>query len=316
MSVLPHWFQSSKYAAGFADSCLAVFVAAAVTCHIAAQIAKFLSRIDSSISYLDFCVISVSSFRQYSDNDKWSLHAGCRWDSLHLVQRGVDWTGCFPYSPPPPPPLLLAIVWWWGCHKMSPVSSTSVTVQEYTVLLSLVESRTFSLTYLWNLPWCCRSNSAAVSLFPVVHPRYNTLLYCTAMYHVVPPVYHAIRWHSFMKHDQSSLLFVISSVRVSFCCSITVWTVVQAVLTATFNSYGDRQISTPYKINTPEPIDKKFGTVDYAREGTLYTKFDTNSPTGGCWANGWNITKNYFLFIPYFLRHAHRSDPWMDFYMR
>ena len=38
---------------------------------------------------------------------------------------------------------------------------------------------------------------------------------------------------------------------------ITVWTVVQAVLTLTFNSYGDRQISTPYKINTPEPIDKK-----------------------------------------------------------
>jgi len=29
------------------------------------------------------------------------------------------------------------------------------------------------------------------------------------------------------------------------------------VLTATFNSYGDRQISTPHKINTPEPIDKK-----------------------------------------------------------
>jgi len=40
---------------------------------------------------------------------------------------------------------------------------------------------------------------------------------------------------------------------------ITVWTVVQAVLTATFNSYGDRQILTPYKINTPEPIDKKIG---------------------------------------------------------
>jgi len=29
------------------------------------------------------------------------------------------------------------------------------------------------------------------------------------------------------------------------------------VLTATFNSYGNRQISTPQKINTPEPIDKK-----------------------------------------------------------
>ena len=60
--------------------------------------------------------------------------------------------------------------------------------------------------------------------------------------------------------------------------AITVWTVVQAVLTATFNSYGDKQISTPYKINTPEPIDKKFGTVDWVREGTLYTKFDANPP--------------------------------------
>jgi len=30
----------------------------------------------------------------------------------------------------------------------------------------------------------------------------------------------------------------------------------------------NRQISTPYKINTPEPIDKKIGTVDYVREGT------------------------------------------------
>jgi len=60
------------------------------------------------------------------------------------------------------------------------------------------------------------------------------------------------------------------------------------VLTATFNSYGDMQISTPppHKLNTPEPIDKKIGTVDYVREGTPYTKFGTNSPTGGFWANG------------------------------
>jgi len=50
--------------------------------------------------------------------------------------------------------------------------------------------------------------------------------------------------------------------------------------------YGDRQISTPYKINTPEPIDKIFGTVNYVYERTLCTKFDTNSPTGGFWANG------------------------------
>jgi len=79
---------------------------------------------------------------------------------------------------------------------------------------------------------------------------------------------------------------------------ITVWTVVQAVLTATFNSYGDRQISTPHKINTPEPIDKKIGTVDCIRDGTSYTKFDRNPFTWGFWANGWNITKYYFyLFI-------------------
>ena len=77
---------------------------------------------------------------------------------------------------------------------------------------------------------------------------------------------------------------------------ITVWTVVQTVLTATFNSYGDRQISTPYKINTPEPIDKKFGTFDYVREGTLYTIFDTNPSTGGFWANGWKITKIIFFY--------------------
>jgi len=80
---------------------------------------------------------------------------------------------------------------------------------------------------------------------------------------------------------------------------ITVWTVVQTMLTATFNSYGDRQISTPYKINTPEKIDKKFGTVDYVRKGTPYTKFGTNPPTEGFWANGWNITKIIFIY-PFF----------------
>jgi len=58
------------------------------------------------------------------------------------------------------------------------------------------------------------------------------------------------------------------------------------VLTATFNSYGDRQISTPHKINTPEPIDKKIDTTDYILEGTSYTKFGRNPFTGGFWANG------------------------------
>jgi len=42
--------------------------------------------------------------------------------------------------------------------------------------------------------------------------------------------------------------------------------VVQTALTTTFNSYGDRQISSPYKIDTPEPIDKKFVKVDCTKE--------------------------------------------------
>jgi len=44
--------------------------------------------------------------------------------------------------------------------------------------------------------------------------------------------------------------------------------------------------STPQKINTPEAIDKKFGKIDYVREGTSYTKFGRNPSTGGFWANG------------------------------
>ena len=57
--------------------------------------------------------------------------------------------------------------------------------------------------------------------------------------------------------------------------------VVQTVLTATFNYYGDRQISTPHKINSHEPIDKKLSTVDYVQEATPYTKFGTNTHTLG-----------------------------------
>ena len=44
--------------------------------------------------------------------------------------------------------------------------------------------------------------------------------------------------------------------------------------------------SPPHKINTPEPIDKKFGTTDYVRKGSSYTKFGRNPSTGGFWENG------------------------------
>jgi len=58
------------------------------------------------------------------------------------------------------------------------------------------------------------------------------------------------------------------------------------VLTATFNSYGDRQILTLHKIDIPELINKQVGTVDYVHEKTPNTKFGTNPPTEDFWANG------------------------------
>jgi len=68
------------------------------------------------------------------------------------------------------------------------------------------------------------------------------------------------------------------------------------VSTATFNSYGNRQISTPHKIDTPELINKKVGTVDFVHERAPYTEYGTNPPTEGFWANGLNITKNIFIY--------------------
>jgi len=69
------------------------------------------------------------------------------------------------------------------------------------------------------------------------------------------------------------------------------------VLTATFNFYGNNQISAPHKITTPEPIDKKIGTIDYICEGTAYTKFGRNLFTGGFLSNGWNIAKIIFIYL-------------------
>jgi len=49
---------------------------------------------------------------------------------------------------------------------------------------------------------------------------------------------------------------------------------------------GKFQLPSPHKIDTPDHIDKKFSTIEYVREGTPYSKFGTNPPTGGFWANG------------------------------
>ena len=57
------------------------------------------------------------------------------------------------------------------------------------------------------------------------------------------------------------------------------------MLTASVLVNGEWQILTPYRIETLEPIDKKFGIRDYVGEATPYAKFGANRSTGGFWAN-------------------------------
>jgi len=52
------------------------------------------------------------------------------------------------------------------------------------------------------------------------------------------------------------------------------------VLTATGLVNGEWQILTPYRIETPKPIDKKFCTRHYVHQTTPYTKFGANWSTG------------------------------------
>jgi len=52
------------------------------------------------------------------------------------------------------------------------------------------------------------------------------------------------------------------------------------VLTATGLVNGEGQILTPYRIETPKPIDIKFGTGNYVGETTPCAKFGANQSTG------------------------------------
>jgi len=56
------------------------------------------------------------------------------------------------------------------------------------------------------------------------------------------------------------------------------------MLTVTSLSYGKATIR-PHRINTPDLIEIKFGTVDYVGELTPYTKFHVNLHKGGFSAN-------------------------------
>jgi len=58
------------------------------------------------------------------------------------------------------------------------------------------------------------------------------------------------------------------------------------MLTATSRSYGKAKNSTPHRIETPNLIEIKFGTVDYVGEVTPGAKFHANPSMGGFSANG------------------------------
>jgi len=57
------------------------------------------------------------------------------------------------------------------------------------------------------------------------------------------------------------------------------------VLTATGLVNREWEILTIYRIETPKPIDIKFGTGDYVGEMTPHAKFGANPFTGGFWEN-------------------------------
>jgi len=58
------------------------------------------------------------------------------------------------------------------------------------------------------------------------------------------------------------------------------------VLTASSLSYGEANNSTLHRIKTPDPIEVKFGAVDYVSEGTRHAKFYANLSKGSFSANG------------------------------
>jgi len=58
------------------------------------------------------------------------------------------------------------------------------------------------------------------------------------------------------------------------------------VLTATSLSYRKAKNLTPHKIKTPDPIEIKFGRVDYVGEMTPHAKFHVNPSKGDFPANG------------------------------
>jgi len=86
------------------------------------------------------------------------------------------------------------------------------------------------------------------------------------------------------------------------------------VLTATGSVKGKGKFSTPYGIDSPQPITKTLVTGNYLGDPYSCAKFGAHMSTGSFWANGWNTTKiiSINLFMP-FWELTYRSDASTDF---
>ena len=85
---------------------------------------------------------------------------------------------------------------------------------------------------------------------------------------------------------------------------------------ATSLSYEKAKNSTPHRIKTPDPIEIKFGRVDYVGEGTRHAKFYANPSKGASRQMGEIYAKIFLAIYLFFHRLTYRSDPSADFCAR
>jgi len=85
---------------------------------------------------------------------------------------------------------------------------------------------------------------------------------------------------------------------------ITGCEVAPALLTATGLVNGKWQFSTPHRIDTPQPITKKFVTGNYVGDPYGCAKLGAYPSTGDFRAHGWNITMPFFSGTHLQVRHV------------
>ena len=133
---------------------------------------------------------------------------------------------------------------------------------------------------------------------------------CVTSLNCIQSVYGMIKLNS----SQLSTL-TMTSILISVSVLVTGWLRGSAspVLTATAFVNGKGQFSTPHRIDTPQPITKKFVTGDYVGDPYGCAKLGAYPYTGGFWAHG-KYNQNYFCLYPFFWERTYRSDTATDFH--